>query len=226
MLILYRYAQCVHCTHAYPHTVAVYRWKPIFMQATSNSKLENVCLLFRNDWIALAVRMHLPLRRIIKIHFVYFLSYSCHSMLWYTVTDIELLFFCDCIYRLCIRIRITMLFEFIWRMRFPCLLMFFFVSLENKIWYRCRLHFDLFLQLEIECTWMRETNIDWIFQGPACAVLLINLIFLFRIMWVSGICIYFWLSYTFSISSGLVNTFFESVIELILGRFQSVWANK
>ncbi|XP_055309705.1 diuretic hormone receptor-like isoform X2 [Sitodiplosis mosellana] len=38
--------------------------------------------------------------------------------------------------------------------------------------------------LEIECTWMRETNIDWIFQGPACAVLLINLIFLFRIMWV------------------------------------------
>lgn len=26
------------------------------------------------------------------------------------------------------------------------------------------------LQLEIECTWMRETNIDWIFQGPACAV--------------------------------------------------------
>lgn len=42
-----------------------------------------------------------------------------------------------------------------------------------------------FFQLEIECTWMRETNIDWIFQGPACAVLLINLIFLFRIMWVS-----------------------------------------
>lgn len=32
---------------------------------------------------------------------------------------------------------------------------------------------------------MRETNIDWIFQGPACAVLLINLMFLFRIMWVS-----------------------------------------
>lgn len=31
---------------------------------------------------------------------------------------------------------------------------------------------------------MRETNIDWIFQGPACAVLIINLIFLCRIMWV------------------------------------------
>lgn len=45
--------------------------------------------------------------------------------------------------------------------------------------------FRLFIkQLEIECTWMRETNVDWIFQGPACAVLLINLIFLFRIMWV------------------------------------------
>lgn len=41
------------------------------------------------------------------------------------------------------------------------------------------------LQLQIECTWMRETIIDWIFQGPACAVLLINLMFLFRIMWVS-----------------------------------------
>ncbi|KAG4067592.1 hypothetical protein HA402_005364 [Bradysia odoriphaga] len=38
--------------------------------------------------------------------------------------------------------------------------------------------------LAIECTWMRETNIDWIFQGPACAVLIINLIFLCRIMWV------------------------------------------
>ncbi|XP_031631307.1 diuretic hormone receptor-like isoform X2 [Contarinia nasturtii] len=38
--------------------------------------------------------------------------------------------------------------------------------------------------LQIECTWMRETNLDWIFQGPACAVILINLIFLFRIMWV------------------------------------------
>lgn len=31
---------------------------------------------------------------------------------------------------------------------------------------------------------MRETNVDWIFQGPACAVLIINLIFLCRIMWV------------------------------------------
>lgn len=44
--------------------------------------------------------------------------------------------------------------------------------------------FSSLYQLEIECTWMRETNIDWIFQGPACAVLLINLVFLFRIMWV------------------------------------------
>lgn len=43
------------------------------------------------------------------------------------------------------------------------------------------------LQLDLECTWMRESRIDWIFQGPACAVLLINLLFLLRIMWV-GIC--------------------------------------
>ncbi|XP_070501331.1 diuretic hormone receptor-like isoform X1 [Chironomus tepperi] len=34
------------------------------------------------------------------------------------------------------------------------------------------------------CSWMRESNIDWIIQGPACAVLIINLIFLVRIMWV------------------------------------------
>lgn len=41
------------------------------------------------------------------------------------------------------------------------------------------------LQNGIECSWMRETNIDWLFQGPSCAVLIINLIFLLRIMWVS-----------------------------------------
>ena len=27
---------------------------------------------------------------------------------------------------------------------------------------------------------------DWIYQGPACGVLLVNLVFLVRIMWVSG----------------------------------------
>lgn len=53
----------------------------------------------------------------------------------------------------------------------------------NKINLSLRLFVSF--QMDIECTWMRETNIDWIFQGPACAVLLINLIFLFRIMWVS-----------------------------------------
>jgi 7 transmembrane receptor (Secretin family) len=36
------------------------------------------------------------------------------------------------------------------------------------------------------CSWMRESNIDWIIQGPAFAVLIINLIFLVRIMWVSN----------------------------------------
>ncbi|XP_055607233.1 diuretic hormone receptor-like isoform X2 [Uranotaenia lowii] len=39
-------------------------------------------------------------------------------------------------------------------------------------------------KLEIECSWMRESHIDWIIQGPSCAVLIINLIFLLRIMWV------------------------------------------
>uniref|UniRef100_A0A182PN92 G-protein coupled receptors family 2 profile 2 domain-containing protein n=1 Tax=Anopheles epiroticus TaxID=199890 RepID=A0A182PN92_9DIPT len=40
------------------------------------------------------------------------------------------------------------------------------------------------VQLEIECSWMRESVVDWIFQGPVCAVLIINLVFLIRIMWV------------------------------------------
>uniref|UniRef100_A0AAG5DFF9 G-protein coupled receptors family 2 profile 2 domain-containing protein n=1 Tax=Anopheles atroparvus TaxID=41427 RepID=A0AAG5DFF9_ANOAO len=38
--------------------------------------------------------------------------------------------------------------------------------------------------LQIECSWMRESLVDWIFQGPVCAVLIINLVFLIRIMWV------------------------------------------
>ncbi|XP_037950561.1 diuretic hormone receptor isoform X2 [Teleopsis dalmanni] len=39
-------------------------------------------------------------------------------------------------------------------------------------------------QFDIGCPWMHETPVDWIFQGPVCAVLIINLIFLLRIMWV------------------------------------------
>lgn len=39
-------------------------------------------------------------------------------------------------------------------------------------------------KLQIECSWMRESHIDWIIQGPSFAVLIINLIFLLRIMWV------------------------------------------
>ncbi|XP_058123003.1 diuretic hormone receptor-like [Anopheles ziemanni] len=39
-------------------------------------------------------------------------------------------------------------------------------------------------KLEVECSWMRESHIDWIIQGPSFAVLVINLIFLLRIMWV------------------------------------------
>lgn len=46
-------------------------------------------------------------------------------------------------------------------------------------------------QFDIGCPWMHETPVDWIFQGPVCAVLIINLIFLLRIMWVSTrICRY------------------------------------
>ncbi|KAH8280484.1 hypothetical protein KR018_007967 [Drosophila ironensis] len=41
-----------------------------------------------------------------------------------------------------------------------------------------------FIGLEIDCAWMRESHIDWIFKGPASLALLINLVFLIRIMWV------------------------------------------
>lgn len=40
-------------------------------------------------------------------------------------------------------------------------------------------------QLEIECSWMREQQIDWIIHGPSLVVLAINCVFLIRIMWVS-----------------------------------------
>jgi corticotropin releasing hormone receptor 1 len=38
--------------------------------------------------------------------------------------------------------------------------------------------------LDLECSWIRETHIDWIIHGPACVVLIVNLIFLIKIMWV------------------------------------------
>ncbi|KAH8372981.1 hypothetical protein KR009_009408 [Drosophila setifemur] len=38
--------------------------------------------------------------------------------------------------------------------------------------------------LEINCAWMQESHIDWIFKGPASFALLVNLVFLIRIMWV------------------------------------------
>ncbi|XP_017147831.1 diuretic hormone receptor isoform X1 [Drosophila miranda] len=43
---------------------------------------------------------------------------------------------------------------------------------------------DHFNGLEIDCGWMRESHIDWIFKGPASVALLVNLVFLIRIMWV------------------------------------------
>lgn len=39
--------------------------------------------------------------------------------------------------------------------------------------------------MELECTWMRESNMDWIIQVPSCIVLIVNLTFLIRIMFVS-----------------------------------------
>jgi len=39
---------------------------------------------------------------------------------------------------------------------------------------------------------MRESHIDWIFKVPASLALLVNLVFLIRIMWVSP-PVNFWL---------------------------------
>lgn len=41
-------------------------------------------------------------------------------------------------------------------------------------------------QHQLECTWMHESQIDWIYQGPVSACLVINSVFLLRIMWVSS----------------------------------------
>ncbi|XP_037946618.1 diuretic hormone receptor isoform X2 [Teleopsis dalmanni] len=50
--------------------------------------------------------------------------------------------------------------------------------------YAPNLETEHFNGLDIDCSWMRESKIDWIFQGPASLVLILNLIFLLRIMWV------------------------------------------
>jgi corticotropin releasing hormone receptor 1 len=36
----------------------------------------------------------------------------------------------------------------------------------------------------LQCTWFNSNYVDWIFQGPTVAVLLLNLAFLLAIMWV------------------------------------------
>lgn len=43
---------------------------------------------------------------------------------------------------------------------------------------------DQMSEHQLDCTWMHESQIDWIYQGPVSACLLINFIFLLRIMWV------------------------------------------
>lgn len=45
--------------------------------------------------------------------------------------------------------------------------------------------------MELECSWMRESNIDWIIHVPSCIVLIVNLTFLIRIMFVS-FAVVFW----------------------------------
>lgn len=49
----------------------------------------------------------------------------------------------------------------------------------------CCTHMQKKKQHQLECTWMHESQIDWIYQGPVSACLVINSIFLLRIMWVS-----------------------------------------
>ncbi|XP_075169917.1 diuretic hormone 44 receptor 2 isoform X1 [Haematobia irritans] len=46
------------------------------------------------------------------------------------------------------------------------------------------LNTERFIGLDIECPWMSESHIDWILQGPTSLVLILNLAFLIRIMWV------------------------------------------
>lgn len=46
---------------------------------------------------------------------------------------------------------------------------------------------DSLRQQELECSWMRESNLDWIIQAPAFIVLIINVVFLIRIMFVSNL---------------------------------------
>ncbi|XP_055309678.1 diuretic hormone receptor-like isoform X2 [Sitodiplosis mosellana] len=38
--------------------------------------------------------------------------------------------------------------------------------------------------VQMKCTWMHESHVDWIFHGSKMACLLVNLFFLIRIMWV------------------------------------------
>ncbi|XP_058981787.1 diuretic hormone receptor isoform X2 [Musca domestica] len=46
------------------------------------------------------------------------------------------------------------------------------------------LNTERFIGLDVECPWMSESHIDWILQGPTSLVLILNLSFLLRIMWV------------------------------------------
>lgn len=51
----------------------------------------------------------------------------------------------------------------------------------------CCLYLCYFLQSDIGCVyWIHESFIDWIFKGPVVTVLVLNTIFLVRIMFVSG----------------------------------------
>ncbi|XP_055383270.1 diuretic hormone receptor-like isoform X2 [Condylostylus longicornis] len=43
---------------------------------------------------------------------------------------------------------------------------------------------EYFAGLQIDCLWLRESDADWVHIVPTCLVLILNLIFLIRIMWV------------------------------------------
>lgn len=45
---------------------------------------------------------------------------------------------------------------------------------------------SVYFPRQLGCPYMQESSIDWIFKVPACLVLIINLVFLFSIMWVSS----------------------------------------
>jgi hypothetical protein len=55
------------------------------------------------------------------------------------------------------------------------------------LWAICRASSDEVPEVKMPCEWMAASKLDRIVHVPAFIVLIINLIFLIRIMWVSSI---------------------------------------